>query len=637
LLSNRTISLGTRIIAIGFVLFHLYTAAMGSLYPLQQRPIHVAFAVVLTFALVSAKKGTGESRTKIPVWDWLLIGLTLLSCGYIVVNSETLMAFGGRNLVREAALSGLLLLLILETGRRRLGLTFPIIVTVALLYTSFGHYIPGYWGHAPIRLQFLLEALYVTDVGIWGLITGVSATLVALFVIFGAFMLFTGGGQTLMDIAVKLAGRVSGGAAKIATLASAFFGMISGSAVANSAATGNFTIPLMKKLGYGSEYAAAVEATASTGGAFTPPVMGAVAFVLAEMTGTPYVTVMIAAVIPSFLFYFGVFISIDFYARKKRLPPVPPEMIPSTRSIFTWVKIGPVFFPVVALVGLLMSGFSPFYAAFWGCIAAVFMYNISGNISGTKTRLKKTLDSLEAAGKSLASVVPLLVCASIFVGLIGLSGIGVKFTELAMTLGEISPFMALLVAAIVAIILGMGLPAPAAYVLCAAVVAPGIVKLGIPMLAAHMFVMYFACISCITPPVAPAVFVTSGIAQSNWMRTGWRSVRLAFIIYVIPFMFAYNTSLIMQGSASNILASLTVTLWITLILVISSEGFFLARVGIISRLCFFASGVLLLIPNQFLLTIAGIALSVLTMIITLLTWYKSRHTASIYSEPNQST
>jgi len=625
---NRAVSVSIKIIAVAFVFFHLYTAVTGTLGFLQQRPIHVLFALTLTFALVNARGR--EERTKIPIWDLGLIALTLLSTGYILIRSEFLMANAPLfRMPLEFPLAVIMVLLLLEAGRRRIGLTFPILTSVAMLYAVFGHLIPGHWGHAPISAKYMLEALYISSTGIWGLLTGLSATVIAMFIIFGAFILFTEGGQTLVELSIALAGRMWGGAAKVAAVASAFFGMISGSAIANTAATGNFTIPLMKRLGYSSEFAGAVEATASTGGIFTPPVMGATAFILAEFVGLPYVRVMGAAMIPAFLFFFGVFFSIDHHARKLRLAPVPPELIPPLRSAASVRKLAPVVIPAAVLVGALLTGFSAFYSAFWGCCAALFMYLVTTpSIAAFKARLKTFVDGLEAAGKTLANVVPLLACAAIVIGLISLTGIGVKFSELIMSLGQAHILLALVMGAIVAIILGMGLPAAAAFVLCAAVVAPGLVKLGVWPLAAHMFILYYACISGITPPVCPNVFVASAIAGSNWLKTAWQAVRLAFIIYIIPFIFVFAHPLLMEGSVTSILTLFVAATWATFLLTIGFGGFFLTNVGPILRLVFFASAILILLPiPQF--TAVGAVLSVLAMFLLLRRWFKSRREAPL--------
>ncbi len=618
---NKAFQLAVRLTGVAFVLFQLYTAATGAMLFMIQQPLHVMFALVLTFALVGWRgKSHGD---KVPLWDIVLIGLTLWTTLYIVFNSGRIMSGAPLGTVNEAILGAILTVIILESGRRRIGITFPILTILAILYAVLGHVIPGSWGHFPISPRHVLESLYLSNTAIWGTLTGLSATLIASFIIFGAFLLFTEGGQTFVDIALPLTGKMWGGAAKVCTVASAFFGMISGSAIANSAAIGNFTIPLMKKLGYKPEWAAAVEATASTGGIFTPPVMGATAFILAEMVGVSYVRVMAAAVIPAFLFYFGIYWSIDAHAHKNRLAPVPPEMIPPLKEALHWRRITPVFLPLALFVYLMVIGYSTGYAAFWAIIGTLVVYMaVSRSWKEVKQRIKKTAFGLDIAGTSLASVVPLLVCASIVVGLINLTGIGIKFSELVINVGRANIFLTLLLGAVLALILGMGLPVTAAYVLLAAVVAPGLTKLGMEALPVHMFLLYFACISGITPPVCPNVFVTSAIAKSDWWKTGWIATRLAYIIYVIPFIFVYNSALLMGSSPANIVITFLGATWATFVITIGIGGFFLTMMGPLMRVLFFVGGMMVIVPGMPVLQLTGLGITIVVMLILLRQWRK---------------
>ena len=630
-MKNKILAITIRTLSVGFVLFQLITAATGSLPPLVQRPIHVFFAVTLTFLLVGAKKYEREEgkRKSISIGDLILIIIMTVSVVFILVNYNALMFWPFSDSIWVNMLAASTILIAMESSRRRVGITFPLLTALAAIYAFWGHLIPGYWGHAPLSATTILDTLFLTDAGVWGLVTGVSATLVAMFIIFGSFLLFTGGGQTLIDASVLVAAKMWGGGAKVAVISSAFFGMLSGSGVANSAATGNFTIPLMKNAGYPPEYAAAVEATASSGGSITPPIMGSTAFIMAELTGRPYLAVMTAAIIPSFLFYLTLLFSVDCYARKKRLPPLPSETVKSVRSVFSWRRLVPIVLPVSALVGLLINGFSAYFSAFWACIAAVASFIICANsISQLKANLKKTIDGFEGAGKALASIAPLLVCASIVVTLIQLTGISVKLTDLIMSLGKTSVLLSLMLGAMVAMILGMGVPVNAAYILCAAVVAPGLSKMGLSVLAVHMFIMYFACLANITPPICPAVFVTAGIAGSNWWNTGWLSARLGFIKYIIPFIFAFDVTLIMQGPGSAILLSLAQVTYASILMVIGIEGFFLIKVNALFRILFLISGMLVLLP-QMQLTQIGFVLSIPLSLFMFWQWKKNRPTTKI--------
>jgi TRAP transporter 4TM/12TM fusion protein len=565
-------------ISVAYVLFHLYTGYAGPFPNLRQRAIHVAFALILTFALLPpfAQKGNGRKESLWLALDWAAAGLAVFGCAYIIYYYDWIMENPAESTAFQLVLGSIVILLALEAGRRTIGLLFPILTSIFLLYAYLGPYIPdipwvggslSYWGHRGFSIPYLIQIMFLSDQGLWGFVTGISATIVAMFIIFGAFILFTGGGETFIDLAVWSTGRFFGGAAKVAVVASGFFGMISGSAVANVATTGTFTIPMMKRLKYGKEFAGAVEATASSGGQITPPIMGAGAFIMAEILEVSYLKVALAAAIPAYLYYLGCFSSIHFESVKINLGRVPPSEIKPLREIIKLSRSVPLCVPIVILLGFLLRGYTPETSAFWAIVSAVVLYAFSTlQLADIASRLKRIVKGMEDAGRSMIKVVPLLVCANIIISLINITGIGVKLSEFILAVSGQNTFLALVMAAVVTLILGMGVPTTAAYLLAAAVIAPSLKMMGFEVMAVHLFIFYYAILSAITPPVCAAVYVAAGIAQGNWAKTAWISMRLALVEYMIPFIFIYNTSLLFMGPGERILTSIiTATVGVTMI------------------------------------------------------------------------
>lgn len=565
-------------IAIGYVLFHLYTGYAGPFPNLQQRAIHVGFAMVLTFLILPPYVRPRDGWVKSFSWavDLAAVALAIWCCAYIVVKYNWIMDHPAESTSFQLILGTVAILLALEAGRRTIGLLFPILTLSFLLYAFGGPYIPeipligdilAYWGHRGFNIPYIIQIMFLSDQGLWGFVTGISATIVVMFIIFGAFILFTGGGETFIDLAVWSTGRFYGGAAKVAVLASGFFGMISGSAVANVATTGTFTIPMMKRLKYGQEFAGAVESTASTGGQITPPIMGAGAFIMAEMLEVSYLKVALCAAIPAYLYYLGCFSAIHFESMKRNLGRVPTEDIKPFRVIMRPSRSIPLFVPIFILLGFLLKGYTPETSAFWAIIAAVILFLFSTfRASEIKMRWVRLLRGMEDAGRSMIKVVPLLVCANIIISLINITGIGVKLSEFILSVAGQNEFFALLLAAAVTLILGMGVPTTAAYLLAAAVIAPSLKMMGFEAIAVHMFIFYYAILSAITPPVCAAVYVGAGIAQADWVKTAWIAMRLALVEYMIPFIFIYNTSLLLLGPAETIVFSfVTATIGVSMI------------------------------------------------------------------------
>jgi TRAP transporter 4TM/12TM fusion protein len=450
----------------------------------------------------------------------------------------------------DITLAAGIVLAVLEVSRRAIGGIFPLIAASGILYALFGQYIPGRLGHRGFDIDFVTETILLGDLGIWGLLVGVASTTIGAFILFGSVLLFTGGGQTFMDLAIRVSGRSPGGAAKIATVASGLFGTISGSAVANVATTGNFTIPLMKRLGYPPALAGGIEAVASTGGQIAPPVMGAAAFVMAEIIGRSYFDIAKAAVLPAFLFYLGCYATIHFVALNRGLRIVPESEMPTWKAVLAPGRVLPIVAAFAALLYGVLTGRSVQSSAFFG-VAGLFAAYLAANVRSSedfRRAARVIVDSLEDAGKALVMIGVLLAAAQILVSMVNLTGLGVTLSSFIVSVAGNSLWLVAFVTAAVCMVLGMGIPTTAAYVLVAAVLAPALTKVGVEPIVAHMFVFYYATISVITPPVCVAVFVAAGIAQTNWMAVAREACKLGAVTYVIPFMFLAYPGMLAAGS-----------------------------------------------------------------------------------------
>ncbi len=527
-------------LSLALALFVLYTSAFGVFDSLVQRAAFVALVVcvgVMQFPLVLP----APVRWLGVAVDAAILAVALAACGYVVWNADEIMNSLPSAGPREIALAAGLVLVILELSRRAIGLVFPAMVATGLAYAMLGQYVPGRLGHRGFDASFVAETLLLGDLGFWGSLVGVASTVIAAFTLFGSFLLHTGGGQAFMDLALRLSGRSTGGAAKIATVASGIFGMVSGSSVANVATTGNFTIPLMKRLGYPAALAGAVEAVASTGGQLAPPIMGAAAFIMAEILGIEYLRIAAAAILPAFLFYLGVFATVHIIARQQGLGRVPDEAIPAWRDVLRWRRLAPI---VAAFAGLgygIFAGHSLQTAVFYGIVGTVAALLVArpGREAGeTAPSIGRQLaGALDDGGKGMVIVGILLAGAQILVAMINLTGVGITLSSLIVGEGTMPTLVIGGVVAAVCMVMGMGIPTTAAYVLVASTLAPALVKVGVAPLAAHLFVFYYATLSVITPPVCVAVFVAAGIAQTPWLAVARHAVRLGAVTYVIPFLF----------------------------------------------------------------------------------------------------
>jgi TRAP transporter 4TM/12TM fusion protein len=477
----------------------------------------------------------------VPWYDWILALASILCFVYIMVELDGLLFRTGAAPTPMDVVIGVVgTLLVLDLTRRCAGLALPIIATVFLLYCVVGPWMPGVLHHKGIDLALLFTYVYSME-GVFGPTTAVSSTYIILFITFAAFLQVSKVGDYFIDFAFAVAGRRRGGPAKVAVLSSALMGTINGTSAGNVAATGTFTIPLMKKVGYPPRSAAAIEAAASTGGQLMPPVMGAGAFIMAEITGIKYADIMVAAVLPSLLYFLAVYFMVDNESKRLNMSGLPADELP---RIGEMARRAYLFAPLVILIGGLVMGYSVIRAGTLGLISALI---VSWLHAETRMGPKRILDALHLGAKGTIQLMAVCACAGIIVGVIGLTGVGLRFSSMILAIAGDSQFLALVFAMLIAILLGMGMPTTAAYAVAASVVAPGLIKLGISPLVAHMFVFYYAVISAITPPVALAAYAGAAIAGSDPMRTSVTSFIYGMAAFLVPFMFFYSPSLLLQG------------------------------------------------------------------------------------------
>jgi TRAP transporter 4TM/12TM fusion protein len=527
-------------IAVLMSVFHLYVAFVGPPDAYVMRGSHLAFALVLAFLVMPGRNGHAE---RVGALDLLLVLAALAAALYPSANLayiQTRMYYVDDPRVADYVFGGALIVLILEATRRATGWALPITAAAFMVYgLTVGHQSVG----------IMLDQIYLTTEGIFGIPLYVSATYVMLFILFGAFVERSGAGQLFMDFALAIAGHTSGGPAKVAVITSSLFGTVSGSAVANVMTTGTFTIPLMMRTGYRPAFAGAVEAVASTGGQLMPPIMGAAAFVMAEFLGVSYLTVAGFALLPAVLYYLAVFMAVHFEAKRIGLVGLPKPDLPRMKEVL--LQRGHLFLPLVMIVGVLLAGRSAALSALCGIASVIPTTWLRASTRSTFT-WRAIVDALESGARN--TLVVALACASagIVIGTITLTGLGLSFTGVVLALSQNSLLLALLLTMLAGILLGMGLPTTPAYIVQVALLVPALVKLGVQVEAAHLFVLYFAVLSAITPPVAMAVYAANGISHARLMETSWAAVKLGLTGYIIPFMFVFAPSLLLIGEPATV-------------------------------------------------------------------------------------
>jgi len=582
------------VIAISMSVFQFYTGGFGSLFGLYQRAIHLAFTLCLIFLLYPGTKNSFDlHKEKIPWYDVFLALLSPAVCLYIVVFFKQIAIRVGTPSTLDLTMGALAIILVLETTRRVIGSALPIVVSVFLIYSYFGQIMPGFFAHRGYSVGRIIEHLYSGTEGIFGIPLGVSASFVFLFILFGAVLNKTGMGKFFIDIAMAVAGHTTGGPAKVAVIASGFMGSINGSSVANTVTTGSFTIPLMKSIGYRKDFAGAVEAAASTGGQILPPVMGAAAFVMAEFLGIPYIKIAMAAAIPAIIYYIAVMTMVHLEACKHGLKGLPKERLPKLSRVLR--EKGHLLLPILGLVYLLIRGYTPIFSAFWSIVMSILISMVKAE---TRLNLKTLGEAFEDGAKSALGVAAACACAGMVVGCVTLTGLGLKIANGLVMLGHGNLMLTLFFTMIASILLGMGLPTTAKYIILSIMAAPALVDLGVNPLAAHLFILYFGVIADLTPPVAVAAYAAAGISGGNSMKTGFIAVRLAVAGFMIPYIFALDPGLLfIDSTIPHTLLLIVTSLAGVLALGAAAGGYLLDHAKWYERITLIISALALLRPG----------------------------------------
>ncbi|MFD1038405.1 TRAP transporter permease [Virgibacillus byunsanensis] len=595
------------ILGILWTLFQLYIAMFGGFDAQLQRTIHLAFALALVFALF--RKGLESNNKLIRNADYVLVLFSLLSGVYVYVEYDRLVErirFVSGLEPLDYFFSFLVLLLVLEASRRTVGKAMTILAAVFIVYAFVGPYVPGLLNHNGIAIKRFVEVMFYSGDGIVGVPVGVVVSYVFYFVLFAAFLEISGGGKLIIDIAFKIAGKAKGGPAKAAVVASSSMGTISGSSVANVASTGIFTIPLMKRVGYSPKFAASIEALSSNGGQIMPPIMGAAAFLMATSLGVPYTDVVLAAIIPAILYYIALFIMVHIQADKvdavkEKSLTEKEDLIPSLNSI---LKRAHLLIPFALLIFMIFAGRSLQLSAFYSIILLIVVSNL---FPSTRSGIKGTLDAFINGAKSAIKVTIPCAVAGIVVGVVLHTGLGLTFTTLIIEWSFGITALSIILVALGCIILGMGMPTTSAYIMASVLLAPSLQNLGFEPITSHMFVLYFAVISMITPPVALAAYAAAGIAESNSHETGIYAFYLGIPGMIIAFSFLLNPSLLLIGSIGEIVWSTFTTILGILALTIAILGYLKGEVKIALRFMFLVPSIMLII-NDGITDILGLLL-----------------------------
>ena len=614
------------VLSVLLIAFQIYTTARGPFSDIIQRSVHLSFVLTLLFLLKPPRKlKDGQEQHSVPWYDVVLALLSAACCIYLVtianrVLYDPLQWISGFD--KFAAVT--LVALILEASRRSVGWTFPILGLAFLFYAFFGEWFPDIWGHQNFSFNLVFQTFYHNTRGIWGTMLGLSATMLAMFGIFGAILSGTGGAETFIRMGQRFTGRFTGGSGKVAVIASSLFGMISGSAIGNVVATGVFTIPSMKKAGYSNEWAATVEAVASTGGQIMPPILGAAAFIMAQLIGVSYIAIAKAAILPAFLYYLSTFIAIHLVSVRDKIHGT------SERPRIHIGEYLVILVPLAIFIGYLLSGYTVLVGAFYATIGALITYILNflfvskGNVKEVAAQTGHVLwHTVQGGTKSIVDMCGILAGSQITVALINLTGFGVKLSDVIVSVGQGNVFLCLVCSMLVCIILGMGLPTTAAYVLGAAVLAPPLITLGLKPLVVHLFVMYYACLSAITPPVCVAVFMASGLAKAKWVKVGGIACMIALPVFIIPFTFCYNPALILDGAVVPIIIGLVTAMIGVALIDICLVGYIRQPVSLVWRILMLAGGVLLLIPD-YIISLIGLGVGGAAFLAALLPQLKAQ-------------
>jgi TRAP transporter 4TM/12TM fusion protein len=562
------------------------------IYSGTHNAIFLAAVLTLVFLLVPATKSA--SRKRVPWYDFLLIGMSLSGVVYIAITYEALLLAGGVRITPMQQVLALFTIIgVMEAVRRTVGWVMIVIVLFFLLHAKFTHLFPGILYGPQFSSARVLNYLYLSNQGIFGMVLGIATTIIVSFMIFGAFLDASGAGNTFIKLALALLGHVRGGAAKVAVLGSALFGTVTGSPIAEIGVVGSFTIPLMKRIGYSPVFAGAAEAAAACGGVIDPPVMGAVAFVMADFTGIGYGTIAVAAILPAILYYLSLFFQLDLRAAATGLVGLPKAELPKVKEALkeSWLLGVPL---AVLVVWMMVLDKDPTISVFiaLGSLILLTMLSVRNRLT-----LAKIIRSLEHAGTSMIDITPICALAGVIVGSITLTGLGINLSSLLVTLSGGSLLVLSILTAVAIYIMGMGVAAIASYILMAVLVAPAMVQMGVPVLVAHFFIFYVGVSMFITPPYAPAAYVAAAMAGANPMRVGYQAMRLAIVAYLVPFVSIFQPALLLQGTPVEVgIAAVTATLAVYA-LSVGFEGFCLISLSWMERMIWLAGGFLLFIPS----------------------------------------
>ena len=579
-------------LAVGMSCFHLYTSGFGQLQAQTQGAVHLAFALALTILLFPPYKGKSQKKS-VPWYDFILLGLAAGACLYLVINFLAIAQRSGRPSAADLVMGFLLIIMIMEATRRISNPVLSCLALAALLYCFFGRSMPEMFRHGGFSLSRITNHMYLGTEGIFGTPLEVSSTYVFMFILFGAVLERTCIGRFIIDLSLALAGWSSGGPAKVAVVASGLMGTVSGSSVANVCTTGMFTIPLMKSVGYRGAFAGAVEAVASTGGQIMPPVMGAVAFIMAQMLGRPYLEVAVAAVIPALLYYAAVMVQVHFEARRLGLKGLPRERLPNVWKLLR--TKGFLLLPLASIIYFLLSGNTPLKAAFYGILVCIPLSWLNRE---TRLTPKKLMDAFEAGARSSLSVACACACVGMIVGTGTLTGLALRVAGGIVDLAGGLLLPTLLLTMCASILLGTGLPTTANFIVTSTMVAPALFKLGVSPLAAYMFVFYFGIAADLTPPVALAAYAGAGIAGADPMRTGIKAFRLALAGFLVPYIYVYHPILLFDGHFTlELFQSVFSALLGVFLLSMTTIGFYKSPVHWLLRLLALAGALSLLTPG----------------------------------------
>lgn len=568
-------------IAVVTTLIVFYTAFCGVFLPMIQRGLIICSMLAMTFLWYPTTKKSQFDRKKVPIYDWIFIAVTFFCFIWTVTSNQrflTRIPFVSEMSPVDVFVAISLVVLILEAGRRTLGLSITIICGAFIAYAFLGKYMPAMFAYKGLSLKKFVEQTYLTTEGMFGSLTGMAATLLFGFLAFGTFLQCTGADKYFMDICISIAGKRRGGPAKIAVISSAAMGTISGSTIANVVTTGTLTIPMMKRTGYTPEEAGAIETCASTGGQIMPPIMGTGAFILAEAVGVPYSHVCVVSIIPALLFYIAIYFLVDLTARKHGLQGLPEsEISPLSKTL----RAGGIYFvPIAILTILLVLGYTPFLS---GVSCSILILIIAQWKAATRISLKQFVFALEDCAKSLMSIASVIFCASLIVSMINITGLMMKTTAIILSFSHGHLWLTILLVAAIAYLLGMGLPIATSYVILSTLSAPAMVSMGVDMLVAHLTIFWFTQLATITPPVCMTAFAAAGIAHSDPMKTGFTALKLGFTFYYVPILFVYSQLINGAWWEQCIIAVFAIVA--IFFLGTFTEGYFKTRLNVLQRIC----------------------------------------------------